>query len=35
VLGHSQITTTMRYLHLVTADLQKPHQQLSIMNRLR
>lgn len=35
VLGHSQITTTMRYLHLVTADLQKPHQQLSILNRLR
>jgi integrase/recombinase XerD len=39
VLGHSQITTTMRYLHLVTTDLQKPHQQLSIfepieMNRL-
>ena len=35
VLGHSQITTTMRYLHLVTTDLQKPHQQLSILNRLR
>lgn len=35
VLGHSQITTTMRYLHLIVSDLQKPHQQLSILNRLR
>ena len=35
VLGHTQITTTMRYLHLMTADLQEPHQQLSILNRLR
>jgi integrase/recombinase XerD len=35
VLGHAQLTTTMRYLHLVTTDLQKPHQQLSILNRLR
>ena len=35
VLGHAQVTTTMRYLHLVTTDLQKPHQQLSILNRLR
>jgi integrase/recombinase XerD len=35
VLGHSQITTTMRYLHLVTEDLQRPHQQLSILNRFR
>lgn len=35
VLGHTQITTTMRYLHLMTTDLQKPHQQLSILNRLR
>jgi integrase/recombinase XerD len=34
VLGHSQITTTMRYLHLIVSDLQKPHQQLSILNRL-
>lgn len=34
VLGHTQITTTMRYLHLMTTDLQKPHQQLSILNRL-
>jgi integrase/recombinase XerD len=35
ILGHSQITTTMKYLHLVTEDLQKPHQQLSALNRLR
>lgn len=35
VLGHTQITTTMRYLYLITTDLQKPHQQLSILNRLR
>lgn len=34
VLGHSQLTTTMRYLHLAVADLQKPHQQLSILNRM-
>lgn len=35
VLGHSEISTTMRYLHLLTEDLQKPHQSLSILNRLR
>jgi integrase/recombinase XerD len=35
ILGHSQITTTMRYLHLQTADLQTAHQQLSVLNRLR
>jgi site-specific recombinase XerD len=35
VLGHSQITTTQRYLHLVTADLQQSHQRLSILNRFR
>jgi site-specific recombinase XerD len=35
VLGHTQITTTQRYLHLVTADLQSPHQRLSLLNRLR
>ncbi len=34
VLGHTQITTTQRYLHLVAADLQAPHQRLSILNRL-
>jgi len=34
VLGHSQITTTMRYLHLQTEDLQRSHQQISILERL-
>ena len=35
VLRHSGIGTTMRYVHLVTTDLQAPHQRLSILNRLR
>jgi integrase/recombinase XerD len=35
VLGHSQVTTTMRYEHLLTEDLQAPHQRLSLLNRLR
>jgi integrase/recombinase XerD len=35
VLGHADISTTMKYLHLVTTDLQAPHQKLSILNRLR
>jgi integrase/recombinase XerD len=35
VLGHTQITTTQRYLHLVATDLQAPHQKLSILNRMR
>jgi integrase/recombinase XerD len=35
VLGHTKITTTQRYLHLVANDLQGPHQRLSILNRLR
>ena len=35
VLGHADVSTTMKYLHLVTADLQAPHQRLSILNRLR
>ena len=34
VLGHTQITTTQRYLHLLTADLSASHQKLSILNRL-
>ena len=35
ILGHSEISTTMKYLHLLTDDLQRPHQGLSILNRLR
>lgn len=35
VLGHADVSTTMKYLHLVTADIQAPHQRLSILNRLR
>ena len=35
ILGHAQLSTTMRYVHLLTGDLQLPHQQLSILNRLR
>ena len=33
ILGHSEISTTQKYLHLLTEDL--PHQGLSILNRLR
>jgi integrase/recombinase XerD len=35
ILGHTQITTTMRYTHLMTEDLQAPHQRLSLLNRIR
>ena len=35
ILGHTEVSTTMKYLHLVTADLQALHQRLSILNRLR
>jgi integrase/recombinase XerD len=35
VLGHSEVSTTMKYLHLLTEDIQQPHQRLSILNRLR
>jgi integrase/recombinase XerD len=34
VLGHSQITTTQRYLHLVTDDLRVAHERVSLLNRL-
>jgi len=34
VLGHPQITTTQRYLHLLTEDLSASHQKVSILNRL-
>ena len=30
ILGHSKVSTTMKYLHLLTDDLQRPHQSLSI-----
>ena len=35
ILGHSDVSTTMKYLHLLTEDLQRPHQTLSILNRIR
>jgi integrase/recombinase XerD len=35
VLGHSQLTTTMKYEHLLTEDIQAPHQRLSVLQRLR
>ena len=35
VLGHTEVSTTMKYLHLLTADIQAPHEKLSILNRLR
>ena len=34
VLGHTQITTTQRYLHLVPDDLSSHHQRVSILGRL-
>ena len=34
VLGHTQVTTTQRYLHLLTEDLSASHQKVSILNRL-
>lgn len=33
ILGHSSIMTTMRYVHLQTADLQNVHQKHSILAR--
>jgi integrase/recombinase XerD len=35
VLGHTQITTTQRYLHLLTEDLSASHRKVSILSRLR
>ena len=35
ILGHTEVSTTMKYLHLLTEDLQRPHQGLSILNRMR
>lgn len=34
VLGHTQISTTQHYLHLLTEDLSASHQRVSILNRL-
>ena len=34
VQGHTQITTTKRYLHLLTEDLSASHQKVSILKRL-
>jgi len=34
VLGPTHITTTQRYLHLLTEDLSASHQKVSILNRL-
>jgi integrase/recombinase XerD len=31
ILRHASITTTMRYVHLQTGDLQKDHQQFSVL----
>jgi integrase/recombinase XerD len=35
ILGHSDVSTTMKYLHLLTEDVQRPHQALSVLGRLR
>jgi integrase/recombinase XerD len=34
-LGHSQITTTMRYVQMLTADLQRAHGRCSPLTRIR
>jgi integrase/recombinase XerD len=33
-IGHTQITTTQRYFHLLTEDLSASHQCVSILNQL-
>ena len=35
ILGHSDVSTTMKYLQLLTEDVQRPHQALSVLGRLR
>lgn len=35
ILGHSDVSTTMKYLHLLTEDVKRPHQALSVLGRLR
>lgn len=34
-LGHTQITTTMRYLHLLTEDLSAAHSRISLLGAVR
>jgi integrase/recombinase XerD len=34
-LGHTQITTTMRYLHLLTEDLTLEHAKVSVLSPRR
>jgi integrase/recombinase XerD len=34
VLGHTQITTTQRYLRLLTSNLAEAQQRTSLLNRL-
>ena len=34
-LGHTQITTTMRYVQMLTADLQVTHAQVSPLRQRR
>jgi integrase/recombinase XerD len=33
ILGHSSITTTMRYVHVQTADLSANHERVSLLSR--
>lgn len=35
ILGHTQVTTTMRYVHLLTDDLKRGHQGLSVLRRMQ
>ena len=33
ILGHGDVSTTMKYLHLLTEDVHRPHQALSVLGR--
>jgi hypothetical protein len=35
ILGHSDVSTTTKYLHLLTEDVQRTHQGLSVLAQLR
>lgn len=35
ILGHSSLTVTMKYQHLLTEDLQRVHSRVSPLSRLR